>query len=51
MVVELVTASAASMTVVEVVALADVVTGSVVSVAGVVAAPETDCVVLLSAAF
>ena len=40
MVVELVAASAAGMTVVEVVALADVVTGSAVSVPGVVAAPE-----------
>ena len=43
--VEFVTASAAGMTVVEVVALADVVTGSVASVEGVVAALETDCLV------
>ena len=50
MVVELVTASAAGMTVVKVIALADVVTRSEVSVAGAVAAPETDHVVLLSAA-
>ena len=34
----------------EVIALADDTTGSAVSVAGAVAAPETDCVVLSSAA-